>query len=98
MSKMSDLSISFNDLQMVLDSEREFQEDILPRLFSSDGHVGAVHVWNAIDFYVGALIKRNPGVYGYLAEALNHSPAERDVLAMYFKRHYETKMREGCYG
>lgn len=90
------LTDKFYHLQTVLDSERGFQQDILPRMFN-DGALNWIDVRREVTSYIGGLMRKNWDVYSYLDDALIGSNEDQESLFKELAFHWEIKYSEGCY-
>lgn len=97
MSKMSDLFSDFTDLQVVLDSEADFQQKVLPELFSTKGELDRIDLRRAVKAYVGKLLRKNWDVYSYLDATISGSDDEQRIIIDALAGHWEVKWKEGVY-
>jgi hypothetical protein len=97
MSKMSQLFSDFTDLQVVLDNEADFQQKVLPELFSTKGKLNRIDLRREVKSYVGKLLRKNWNVYSYLDAAISGSDNEQRVIIDALAGHWEVKWKEGVY-
>jgi hypothetical protein len=97
MSKMSELFSDFTSLQVVLDSEADFQQKVLPELFSTEGELDRIDLRRAVKAYVGKLLRKNWDVYSYLDAAISGSDKEQRVIIDALAAHWEVKWKESLY-
>jgi hypothetical protein len=97
MSKMSQLFSDFTDLQVVLDNEADFQQKVLPELFSTKGKLNRIDLRREVKSYVGKLLRKNWNVYSYLDAAISGSDSEQRVIIDALAGHWEVRWKEGVY-
>ena len=97
MIKMSEIAMSVDDLQMVLDSEVVFQQSMLPELFDKNGNLNRIDLRRAVKSYVGTLLRQNWDVYAYLDAAISGTDEDQRMIINELATHWECKFQEGCY-
>jgi hypothetical protein len=97
MSKMSQPFFDFTDLQVVLDNEADFQQKVLPKLFSTEGELNRIDLRREIKSYVGKLLRKNWDVYSYLDASISGSNDEQQIIIEALAGHWEVKWKEGVY-